>query len=73
MIVKVRKFGDQGHTLYKGVTTVQSGKDGTIVWLSEDTYDADIMLTIDEDDHIVGPDESGTLWVRGPEERDTND
>ena len=65
MIVKVRKFGDQGHTLYKDVTTVQAGKDGTIIWFSEETYDADIMLTIDDDDHIDGPDESGTLWVKG--------
>ena len=71
MKVKVRKFGGEVKDveLFDDVTTIQAGRNGTIVWVSEETFGADIVVTIDPTDHIVRKADNegdlGTLWVTG--------
>ena len=66
MKVKVRKFGayDKDDTIYEGVGTIQAGRGGTIVWVSEGTFTADLVITMNSTDH-VRRDEDGTLWIVG--------
>ncbi len=66
MKVKVRTLGGETpEMLFDDITTIQTGRDGTIVWISECTLGADILLTIESDNHVHGPDASGALWVWG--------
>ena len=72
MKVKVRKFGGEDarvSEVFDNICTVQTGREGTIVWVSEETFGADILVTINPSDHIVRKvDEEGdrgTLWVVG--------
>ena len=65
MKVKVRTFGDEtSRVIFNNITTIQTGPGGTIVWVSADTFEADITLTIESDNHAVQNREN--LWVRGP-------
>ncbi len=65
MKVKVRTFNsDEPEVVVDGIAIVQAGRDGTIVWVRGETFDADILLTIECGNRIMV--DGGTLWVRGP-------
>ncbi len=65
MKVNVRRFGGEGSgNPFDNITTIQTGRNGTIVWVSTDGYGADLRLTIEKDAHVV--QDGTTLWVRGP-------
>ncbi len=65
MKVNIREYGggNSKETFY-GVTTIQTARDGTIVWVSTDGYGADLLVTIESDNHVE--QDGSTLWVRGP-------
>ncbi len=65
MKVKVRTFGgDTPEVIFDDITIIQAGRGGTIVWVSDVAFEADILLTIEEDNHVV--QKGFTLWVQGP-------
>ncbi len=65
MKVKIRTFGGgDSEEIFDNVTTIQTGRSGTIVWVSTDGFGADLLVTIDSNNHVK---QGGTtLWVQGP-------
>ncbi|KKL28812.1 hypothetical protein LCGC14_2371420 [marine sediment metagenome] len=65
MKVNVRKYGDESsEETFDNITTIQVGRNGTIVWVSTDDFEVDLLLTIGSHNHVT--QEGRILWVRGP-------